>query len=126
MVKVNFRYDGYDLMRVYWSLKSVPELAALTRKERRRVHEECLRRYFLHGPASCRSITAFLAHIFICACCLVVSISIFGGFGMKPNFWVFLASAFICAPVGMFVFSRVAIPYLRPFYREFIEKKGLR
>jgi hypothetical protein len=109
-------------MRIYWSLKSVPELAALTRKERRRVHEECLRRHFWRAPASCRSITAHLAQIFILAGIMFVCISISGACGMKPNFWIFLVSAFIGMPAGSFVFSRIAIPVLRPFYREFIEK----
>ena len=36
-------------MSIYWSLKSVPELASLTRKQRRRVHEKCLRRHFFHA-----------------------------------------------------------------------------
>jgi hypothetical protein len=111
-------------MRIYWSLKSAPELAALTRKERRRVHEECLRRLFWHAPAGCRSITAYLAQMFILAGTMFVGISIFGAFGIKSNFWIFLALAFIGGPVGSFVFSQLAIPVLRPFYPELIDKNA--
>jgi len=55
---------------------------------------------------------------------MFVGISIFGTFGIKPNFWIFLASAYIGGSVGSFVFSRIAIPLLRPFYREFMENKA--
>ncbi len=113
-----------NCMRIYWSLKSVPELQALPRKERRRVHEECLRKHFFRAPATCRSITAFLARILISAFGMFICISVSGSFGMKPNFWVFLTSAFIVLPIGSFIFSLIAIPVLRPFYLGIIEKRA--
>jgi len=41
---------------------------------------------------------------------------------MKQGFWPVLAAAFVGCPAGSFVFSQIAIPVLRPFYQEFIEK----
>jgi len=110
-------------MKVYWSLKSVPELEALTRKERRRVHQECLQKYFVRARATCRSTTAFFALILITAIGISICTKISESLGMKPNFWVFLAASSIVLPVGSFIFSRIAIPVLRPFYLEFIEKR---
>jgi hypothetical protein len=111
-------------MNIYWSLKSVPELSALTRKERQRVHAECLKKHFLYAPANRRSITALLARIFLTALCMVIGLRIAEAFGMKPNFWVYLVSSFIVVPVGSFVYLQIAVPALRPFYSEFIEKKS--
>jgi len=42
--------------------------------------------------------------------------------GMTSSVWISSGLAFIGALAGLFVFSRIAIPVLRPFYREFIER----
>jgi hypothetical protein len=102
-------------MNIYWSLKSVPELAALTRKERQRVHAECLKKHFLWESANFRSITALLAQIFISAFGMLICINISESLGLKSNFWVFLVSSFIVLPIGSFVYLQIAIPALRPF-----------
>jgi hypothetical protein len=39
---------------------------------------------------------------------------------MPHSLWVTFVLAFIGVLAGLFVFSRIAIPVLRPFYREFI------
>jgi hypothetical protein len=107
---------------IYWTLKSVPELAQLPRKQRRRVHGQCLRRHFWGAPATRRSIAAYLSFI------LIVTLFVAGGdgilteLGVAHSFWITFALAFIGATVGSFVFSRVAIPVIRPFYQEFIER----
>jgi hypothetical protein len=111
-------------MSIYWSLKSVPELKALRPEERRRVHLECLREHFLHVPVTWRAATAFFSQILISAFGMYSGISIAESFGLKSNFWVCLAVTLIVLPIGSFVFSRIAIPVLRPFYPEFIQKSG--
>jgi hypothetical protein len=116
--------QNHEVMNIYWSLKSVPELAALNRKERRRVHTDCLKKHFLWASVTCRSITALLAQIFVSAFGMLICISISEAFGMKPNFWVFLVSSFIVLPIVSFIYFQIAVPVLRPFYCEFIEKKS--
>jgi hypothetical protein len=117
-----FSLGGFDIMSIYLSLKSVPELAPLTRKQRRQVHEECLLRYFFRAPATPRSISAFVAAIFIASIFAFVGTSIPSWFGISHGVWFFPISAVVGVVVGRFVLSRIAIPVLRPFYRKFIER----
>jgi hypothetical protein len=107
---------------IYWRLKSVPELASLTWKQRRRVHEQCLRRHLFHAPATCRSIIACLSHIFTVVIVLIGGNSVLGAFGVTRNYCVWFILAGAGSLAGSFVFSRIAIPVLRPFYGEFAEK----
>ena len=109
-------------MKIYWSLKSVPELAALTRKQRRRVHEQCLRRHFWLARATRRSVAAYLALFFTFLIIVAGGDSILSACGIAGSIWVTSGLALIGALAGWFVFSRIAIPILRPFYREFIER----
>ena len=108
-------------MSIYWSLKSVPELEPLTRKQRRRVHEQCLRRHFWRAPATLRSVVAY-SILFLTVCGIVIlGTSIAGIVGWPDSIWAAGISGFFGVTVGDYVFSRIAIPILRPFYREFIE-----
>ena len=107
-------------MSIYWSLKSVPELAPLTRKQRRKVHEKCLQRYFFRAPATSRSVTAYFAAIFIASSFGFLGATIPSWFGILHGFWFILVGAMIGFEIDRFVLSRIAIPALRPFYREFI------
>jgi len=107
---------------IYWTLKSVPELAALTRKQRRRVHEQCLRHHFWYASATRRSITAYLSLIFTIVIVCIGGESVLSALGMADHFWSIYISAGIGFLAGSFVFSRIAIPVLRPFYHEFIER----
>jgi hypothetical protein len=109
-------------MKIYWTLKSVPELAPLTEKQRRRVHMQCLRRHFWFAPTTGRSIVAYLSLILITVIILVVGGSILRAFGGAYIFWLDAVLAGIGFMAGSFVFSRIAIPVLRPFYHEFIER----
>jgi hypothetical protein len=113
---------GFDIMSIYLSLKHVPELAPLTRKQRRQVHEQCLQRYFFRARATSRSISAFLAAIFIASIFAFVGTSIPSWFGISHSVWFFPISAVVGVVIGRFVLSRIAIPTLRPFYRKFIER----
>ncbi len=109
-------------MSIYWSLKSVPELARLTRKQRRRVHEQCLRRHFWGAPATRRSVLAYLIMVATVVSCGVLTISMASAFGW-PNTWAVGVAAFFGANVGSYIFSRIAIPVLRPFYQAFVESE---
>lgn len=108
-------------MSIYWSLKNVPELAPLTRKQRCQVHEQCLQRYFFRARATSRSITAFLVAIFIASFFAFLGASIPSWFGISHGFWYIPVGAMIGFAIGRFVLSRIAIPALRPFYHEFIK-----
>ena len=110
-------------MSIYWSLKSVPELAPLSRKQRRRVHERCLRRYFLRAPVTRRSVVAYLILLAILMSSGFTGLYIASIFGWSDSLAVGV-SAFFGATVGSYIFSRIAIPVLRPFYQEFIETKS--
>jgi hypothetical protein len=108
-------------MSIYWSLKEVPELAPLSRKQRQQVHEECLWRYFFRAPATARSILAFSAALFTAAILTLVGTSVPEWFGLPRSFWYVPVSATIGFELGRYVLTRIAIPVLRPFYREFIK-----
>ena len=108
-------------MKIYWTLKSVPELASLTRKQRCRVHEQCLRRHFWYAGPTWRSVVGYSAFIFTVAGFVLAGESILRLFGVGHSFWTTVVCAFIGAVVGSFVISQIAISMLRPFYQEFIE-----
>ena len=106
---------------IYWTLKSIPELAPLPRKKRRRVHQQCLRHHFWGAPATRRSVAAYFAMIMTVTVVVVGGDSILSALGIAHSFWTIPVLAFIGVDIGSFIFSRVAIPAIRPFYREFIE-----
>lgn len=107
-------------MSIYWSLKSVPELASLTRNQRRRVHEQCLRRHFFGARATLRSVSAYVAAIVIAIIFILLGATIPKASDVVRGI-CFVASAIFGFELGRFVLSRIAIPVLRPFYHEFIE-----
>jgi RsiW-degrading membrane proteinase PrsW (M82 family) len=107
---------------IFWSLKSVPELALLPRKQRRSVHARCLRRYFFAAPATPRSVAAYVAFILTVTIVVAAGESIRRAYGIEHSFWMTIILAFIGGIIGSFIFSRIAIPALRPFYQLFIER----
>jgi len=108
-------------MSIYWSLRNVPELASLTRKQRGQVHEQCLQRYFFRAPANIRSVLAFLSAIFITSGFASLASRLPSWFGMPHKFWAIPLGAIVGMTIGRYVLSRIAIPTLRPFYHEFIK-----
>ncbi len=109
-------------MTIYWTLKSVPELASLPRKQRVKVHEQCYRRHFLQAPASVRSIASFFSFIVVAAICMIIGFRILEVVGLPSDrWWSFLIVGCIGIPLGQYVSTRIAIPALRPFYRQFTE-----
>jgi len=108
-------------MSIYWSLKDVPELALLKRKQRCHVHEQCLQRYFFHAPATTRSVLAFLSALFTASIFTFLGSCISSWLAIPHSFWSIPIGAMIGFSIGRCVLSRIAIPALRPFYHEFIK-----
>jgi hypothetical protein len=103
-------------MEIYWTLKDVPELASLPPKERRRVHELCLRQHFLYARPTRRSMLAYAA----CLTCAIL-VGVLGGdllrlLSGKESLWLTVGPTTIGMMLGWGIFSRIAIPSLRPFY----------
>jgi len=108
-------------MKIYWSLRDVPELARLPSAERRRVHEACLRRHFWHSPVNRTSLTAYLMLI-ICPVALVgITSWLVEAFGGTISTWLMIPTIVAGGSLGHFVFSRIATCHLRHFYLNYIE-----
>jgi hypothetical protein len=108
-------------MGLYWSLKSVPELATLGRKQRRQIHEQCLRRYFFSAPTTPRSVAAFAVALFTAIAFIILGVNLPPLLGLSASLWISMGSAGLGCGLGRFFLSRIAIPALRPYYREFLE-----
>jgi hypothetical protein len=93
-------------MQIYWTLKSIPELAQLPRAERRRVWRHVYWKTFDHWQA--------WAGLFACGACAAMG-TLFGGL---------LGSGFIGAAmgggVGGFIFSQAAIAVARRYYADLL------
>jgi hypothetical protein len=114
-------FGSFDIMSIYWSLKNVPELAKLTRKQRQQVHEQCLQRHFFRAPATARSVLAFFMALFTAVIFTSLGAYIPELFGLPHSFWYVPVSAMIGFGFGRYIMTRIAIPVLRPFYYEFIK-----
>jgi hypothetical protein len=112
-------------MKIYWSLRDVPELAPLSPAERIRIHEACLNRHFFKAQVTRTSLTAFIVMLILCPVALVAlmtwMIQIFGG---TTPLWLIFLTMVVGATLGRFVFSRIAVAHLRQFYSEYIQKKA--
>ena len=110
-------------MSIYWSLKDVPELATLTPQQRSRIHESCLRRQFLGARATHKSIAIYVAFLL---CSLALTLLVTGIpelLGFRFSIWFTVVGGTVGLFAGWFLMSRLAIPLLRPFYCEFIERE---
>ena|SRR5881394_1711021 len=110
-------------MNIYWSLRKVPELAALAPADRKRVHEACLRRYFWGAPATRRSLIAYLMLILCPAASMLLTTWILQAFDGTMRIWPMVVAATGGAMFGHFVFSRIAVAHLRQFYSDYIQKE---
>jgi len=101
----------------------VPELAPLGPKERRRVHEICLRRHFLCTRPTPRGIAAFVAFL---GCSITVGIlgnALLARVGASDSLWN-IAAMTIGPMLGWFLFTRIATPSLRPHYTEYLTRNA--
>ena len=110
-------------MKIYWSLRNVPELASLAPADRRSVHDACLRRYFLGAPAMRRSLIAYLMMILCPAALVGLTASVLHAFRVTAPVWLIALIAAAGAMLGHFVFSRIAVAHLRQFYQDYIQKE---
>jgi hypothetical protein len=106
-------------MNLCITLPNIPELASLPRKEQRRVHAQCLQRYFWSAGK-----LAYFSFYF-----MVLSGILAGGILSKSlglhhpsllEFCVLYVSGFLGALAGAFLFSRLSISALRPHYAKFV------
>ncbi|RYD38118.1 MAG: hypothetical protein EOP86_01760 [Verrucomicrobiaceae bacterium] len=108
-------------MRIYHSLKDIPELAALPPKERRRVHNACLLENY-----SFLSRHGLMWLTFVCFCAGVGA-----ALGFMLHRIVDSVSLRTCERVGAavgyvfggFVYGQMIHRKLRPHYAEFIRKE---
>jgi hypothetical protein len=107
-------------MRVYWSLKRVPELALLGKRDRRRVHESCFRRYWLNAPLNKRSLAAYFAMMVYIPAVTILGCALLDG--LPGSGWHALIAMSAGMYSGWYCFTRVAISHLRPFYRDYIHE----
>jgi len=103
-------------MKIYWTLKDVPELADLSRSERGRVHRACYGQAFKNRRCQ--------VALLICGLCAglgsVVSGSLHWDFGFPPSIWNMAVGGGIGGGIGGFIYGRVVTDYLRPFYADYI------
>lgn len=115
-------YQESKSIGVYWSLKDIPELAALSARQKRRVHAQCVRSHFLFAPLTRRGAFAYGA--------LTLSVAVFTALGsyvpklinVQSSIWPIICGTALGAWLGTFLFSHIAIPSVRSFYRETIKK----
>ncbi len=108
-------------MKIYWSLRDVPELAHLPAGERQRVHDACLDRYFWRVPVTRASLGAYAALCLSAVIVVFVTIEVVWARTGTIYFWVGPMSAFLGVQSGLFIFSRLAIPNIRRYYSSFIQ-----
>jgi hypothetical protein len=110
-------------MKIYWSLRNVPELAPLAPADRKRVHEACLRRYFWHAPVTRRSLVAYLMLILCPAALVGLTSWLVQAFGGTTSTWMLVLILIAGGTLGHFVFSRIATAHLRRFYSDYIQNE---
>ena len=105
-------------MKIYWRLKEVPEFARLAPKERRRVHELCLRQYFLNARWGLLAYIVFLGSGVLVG---VLTNDATARLSGSASLWLTGGAMTAGMMLGRYIFIRMAIPILRPFYGRFIE-----
>jgi hypothetical protein len=104
-------------MKIYWTAKSVPELADLSPSDRGRVHRAC------YGQAlkSRRCKVALLISGLCAGLGGIVGNSLHWLFGFPPSIWHMAVGGVIGGGIGGFVYGQVVTDYLRPFYADYIK-----
>ena len=107
-------------MRIYWSLKSVPELANLPPVSVRKVHRVCFRRYALFRPAWFFAIGGYLA----CVCAAGAPVFLLRwGFRVPLDFLEYITVLALGVFAGTILRINIIISFLRPFYKQYVESE---
>ena len=107
-------------MKIYCSLKQVPELASLTCSERRRVHDACNTTAIFRNR---RCLAAFLLMFVLMAVGFFIGVMLHNFFNVSAHGFIREICAGIGGGIGGFIFSEVTINYLRPYYADYIKTK---
>jgi len=97
-------------MRLYFTLKSVPELADLSPRERYRAWFACVR----HSPRSLKT----RASLFLCFAPWLLPF-------IHPVWWLFCIVSPILMVPAILNFNRLQVEELRPFFRDYRDRIGL-
>ncbi|MEI9959575.1 MAG: hypothetical protein WDM76_00160 [Limisphaerales bacterium] len=109
-------------MKIYWSLKNVPELLTLDSDERAKVHWACLREHFFYAPLMRWSVAAYLSFL-VCPVAIVTVITLsYWMIGVVTPAWLSLLGTLFGSFIGMDIFSLIAINYLRRFYSAYSQR----
>jgi hypothetical protein len=101
-------------MKVYWSLGSIPELADLPPKERRRLWRECWGKVLWHWPVLLVGFVLHPALLLLVGFVLLPAAA--GGGPLLLGLAVVLVAGVI-GPVYGFILEQVSIPIARPYLR---------
>jgi len=110
-------------MRIYVFLKSIPELAPLTPRQRQSVHGQCFNDCFWFARPTARSVAAYVVFAGVLLASVVAGEVILRRLGIATGYWSRVTCLFIGTPVGSLVVRQIAIPVLRPFYPRYIERE---
>lgn len=107
-------------MKIYWSFKDVPELADLSRPERRRVNRAC------HGQTfkSRRCLAALVVCVLCCWLGILLGIGLLWLFGCPPPICLAVGCVIggaIGGGIGGLIYGQIATDYLRPFYADYVK-----
>lgn len=102
-----------ELMKIYWSYKSVPELAELDKEQVGRIWRKSLFKAMSHWQV--------WVGIFLCGC--IAGFGFWLGMSIASNdaIWFGYLGAGLGGGVGGFIGNQIVIPYVRPYMRENIQ-----
>jgi hypothetical protein len=100
-------------MKIYWSYKSVPELAELDKKQVGHVWRQSLFKAMRHWQT--------WVGILLCGCFAGLGIWLGASITGNDSDWFVYLGGGIGAGVGGFVANQIIIPYMRPYIRENIQ-----
>jgi hypothetical protein len=116
-------------MRFYSSYSRVPELAGLTRKQRKLVYRCALEAFFSDQPSSiwvCTAVVGGSVLVGALAGWVVVACTGLAGPAWWQTKWFIVAlSGLTAALIGNFVGQHWITARLRPYLRRVLEKRGL-
>ncbi len=106
-------------MKIYWSLKQVPELSAQPWRNRNIVFKVCCSRHMLHAEPNRWSILAYLAVLALPSAGMALASYLLP----RSEFSGLLVALAGCAGflAGLFLHFQIAVNYLRPFLRNYVQ-----